>query len=337
MTDWLQALLLGPGWGLVSQLLPCPLNAGWSVEQDLALPGPGGGYSAIQMEPGRQRFWLLSDLPEGELSAWTLPSDGRHPDRVRSLQLQVPPSVTQQLDGEGLVIEGDQAWIATEGRRSRERAPQLLRVSLSNGELQAAVALPPAWQQGLASNAGPESLARLSRSNAPLALLMAAERPLLHDPADQVRLLRWAWPAGRDPRRDPPQAHEQGALAAPAGGQWGLTDLLVLHPPKPHPPLLLTLWRHYADPLQWSNQLRLYRLPAPQHLEQPLQQWDLQASGLTPENWEGLSLGPTLSPGQPSLLLVSDDNRNPFQTSRLARLSPRHSSHCTPELPGSSR
>ena len=328
MANWLPALLVGPGWGLISQLLPCPLSAGWRVEQDLVLPGPGGGYSAIQLEPAPQRVWLLSDLPDGELSAWTLPSGDRQPRRVRSLKLQVPASVTQQLDGEGLVIEGDQAWIATEGRRSPERAPQLLRVSLRNGALEAAVALPPAWQQGLESNAGPESLARLSRSSEPLALLMAAERPLRHDPAGQVRLLRWAWPAGGDPRRDPPQAHNQGALAAPDGGPWGLTDLLVLHPPAPEPPLLLTLWRRYQDPLQWSNQLRLYRLPAPDQLEQPLEQWDLQASGLTPENWEGLSLGPTLSPGQPSLLLVSDDNRNPFQTSRLARLRPHRSAHC---------
>ncbi|NDD68345.1 MAG: hypothetical protein EBZ29_02855 [Synechococcaceae bacterium WB9_4xC_028] len=203
MTDWLPPLLLGPGWGLISQLLPCPLAAGWTVQQDLPLPGPGGGYSAIQMEPATHRVWLLSDLPEGELSSWTLPLEGRQPRRIRSLQLQVPPSVTQQLDSEGLVIEADQAWIATEGRRSRERAPQLLRFSLSNGNLQASFPLPPAWQQGLESNAGPESLARLSRSSEPLALLMAAERPLRQDPADQVRLLRWHWPAGRDPQRDP--------------------------------------------------------------------------------------------------------------------------------------
>jgi hypothetical protein len=337
MTDWLPPLLLGPGWGLISQLLPCPLAAGWTVQQDLPLPGAGGGYSAIQIEPATHRVWLLSDLPEGELSAWTLPLEGRQPRRIRSLQLQVPPSVTQQLDSEGLVIEADQAWIATEGRRSPERAPQLLRFSLSSGELQASFPLPPAWQQGLESNAGPESLARLSRSSEPLALLMAAERPLRQDPANQVRLLRWHWPAGRDPQRDPPETSEQGALAAPEGGDWGLTDLVVLHPAGPQPPLLLTLWRRYQDPLQWSNQLRLYRLPRAQHLEQPLQQWDLQASGLTPENWEGLSMGPTLSPGQPSLMLVSDDNRNPFQTSRLALLRPRRSSQCTPEHAGSER
>jgi hypothetical protein len=64
-----------------------------------------------------------------------------------------------------------------------------------------------------------------------------------------------------------------------------------------------------------------------------LQQWDLQAEGLTPENWEGLSLGPSLSSEQPSLLLVSDDNLNPLQRSRLALLKPNRMASCPRHQP----
>jgi hypothetical protein len=83
--------------------------------------------------------------------------------------------------------------------------------------------------------------------------------------------------------------------------------------------------------LQWSNQLRLYRLPEPGQVMKAIHHWDLQQVGLTLENWEGLSLTAPLSPAQPSLLLVSDDNRNPLQTSRLAMLSPHRLASC-PQL-----
>ena len=337
MSDWLARLLLGPGWGVVSQLLPCPLDAGWTIQRDIALGGPGGGYSAIQAESGARRFWILSDLPDGELSIWTLPAGDTPPRRVEALRLQVPVQVTQQLDGEGLVIDGDQAWVSSEGRSSDMRPALLLRFSLTGGTLMQAVPLPPPWQpgahQGLNSNAGPEGLARLSRLGQPLALLMAAEHPLRQDSASQIRLLRWHWPGESDRRSNPPQASEQGALVAPEDGPWGLTDLLVLHPQKAGPPLLLTLWRRYREPLQWSNQLRLYRLPEPGQVMPALQQWDLQAEGLTPENWEGLSLGPSLSSEQPSLLLVSDDNLNPLQRSRLALLKPNRMASCPRHQP----
>ena len=319
-------------------LLPCPLQLGWIKTFDIALPvalanDADGGYSAIHYDQPGHRLWLLSDLPGGHLSSTTLPSALSGPRHLKTISLQVPAPISQQLDAEALVIDGDQAWVASEGRRSRERPAQLLRFSLPRGAFLQAVPLPAAWQpgpeQGLESNAGPESLARLSRADQPLALLMAAERPLRQGPADQVPLLRWHWPPGRDPRRDAPLAAPQGTLRSPAGGNWGLTDLLVLHPPGgAGAPQLLSLWRRYREPLQWDNQLRLYPLPAAGRVAEALQVWDLHAIGITPENWEGLSLGPELSPGQPSLLLVSDDNRNPLQSSRLAQLQARRSPRC---------
>ena len=74
--------------------------------------------------------------------------------------------------------------------------------------------------------------------------------------------------------------------------------------------------------------MALYPLPQPGGVASPLQIWDLQQAGLTPENWEGLALGPPQANGGPSLLLVSDDNLNPLQSSRLALLIPNPPQAC---------
>jgi hypothetical protein len=316
---------------LIAALLPCPLELGWHTAVDIPLPPGAGGYSAMALAPQRRQLWLLSDLPGATLSRWSLPnSTGTPPRRLSTLQLQAPAGQPPiNLDGEGLVLDGDHLWVASEGRRSATRKAQLLRFSLASGELLQAVALPEPWRpaagRGLESNAGPESLARLSAPGERLQLLMAAERPLRQDRQGQVRLLRWWWPAELEPSRDPPQPDDQGALQAPADPSWGLTDLVVLQQGSGGEPQLLSLWRSYRDPLQWRNQLRLYPLPAGGEVAHPLQSWDLNSLGLTPENWEGMSAG------QQGLLLVSDDNRNPLQTSRLALLQPRRAAGCSLE------
>ena len=324
---------------LLAGLLPCPLDLGWVRSIDWPLSSRSGGYSAVAFEPQQQHLWLLNDLPAADLSAWTLPTPRAESRLLSTLPLLATGSEPKQphpfiLDGEGLVLSGDQAWVASEGRRSRERPALLLRFSRKSGTLLQSVALPMAWQpgeqRGLESNQGPESLARLSREGARLELLMAAEVPLQQDPPDQVRLLRWWWPQGLDPSTAAPLPAEQGALQAPDQPGWGLTDLVVLHESDRgrEAPMLLTLWRRYNEPLQWSNQLRIYPLPAVGTVAQALHSWDLQSVGLTPENWEGMSIGPAMSAGQPSILLVSDDNLNPLQTSRLAVLEARRSPRC---------
>jgi hypothetical protein len=63
--------------------------------------------------------------------------------------------------------------------------------------------------------------------------------------------------------------------------------------------------------------------PAQARPAAPIAVWDLLAVGLEPDNWEGLTAGPALSDGRASLVLVSDDNLNPLQASRLAMITPR--------------
>ena len=113
----------------------------------------------------------------------------------------------------------------------------------------------------------------------------------------------------------------------PPGPDWGLTDLLALPSNQ-----LLALLRRFEAPDRWQIRLALYPLspaaPAARPAR-PLAQWDLIARGLSPDNWEGLSVGPRLADGRPSLLLVSDDNLSPFQANRVALLSPRQTDSCS--------
>ena len=340
-------------WGLplgAQELaLPCPSSAGWQVVRQIELPRVNrggralGGFSAAIYKPKPDQLWLLSDLPQGSLSSWDLALAGLA--KGKELARPLPPlrelplrggagasaALPAAIDAEAMVLLGDQLWVASEGRRSAERPPQLLKFHVGSGELLQAIALPAAWQaannSGLASNGGPESLTLLPGRDGRPQMLMAAEHPLLQDPARQLRLLLWSWPKGLDPRRDPPQAREWGSLLLQPQPDWGLTDLLALPSNQ-----LLALLRRFEAPDRWQIRLALYPLstaaPAARPVR-PLAQWDLIASGLAPDNWEGLSFGPRLADGRPSLLLVSDDNLSPFQANRVALLSPRQTNSCS--------
>jgi hypothetical protein len=320
--------------------LPCPAQGSWLVQRQLTLPRRShageaiGGFSAAHYDRTSDNLLLLSDLPSGMVLRWG--GLGRYPapelqrlTPLRSGPHQVLPAA---MDGEGLVVLGNQWWVASEGRRSRDRPPQLLRFDASSGKLLSAIELPADWQpgdgQGLASNAGPESLLLLSdrnHSQQPV-LLMAAEQALLQDPAHEVRLLRWQWPAGADPARDAPRPQPQGALLLPRQEGWGLTDLLQTETGQ-----LLGLLRRFKPPDRWQIRLALYPLPPPGTTDSvpSLVEWDLIAAGLAPDNWEGLTKGPPLTDGRTTLLLVSDDNLNPLQANRLALLTEEHSVSCS--------
>lgn len=314
--------------------LPCSRPLGWQLVRQLELPrrGPAaepiGGFSAAWVEPPGDRLLLLSDLPRASFTLWSgLLAAARGNGDLRLVQVVPLRSGAQHplpaaLDGEALAPLMDQFWLVSEGRRSLERPPQLLRIAASSGELLEPIALPLDWQaapgRGLASNGGPESLSRLPGAGPP-ELLMGAEQALLQDSPRAVRLLRWSWRAGQDPRRTAPEPRPQGALLLPAGEGWGLTELLALGPDR-----LLALLRRFQPPDRWQIRLALYPLPpaaAAGRPAAPLAGWDLIALGLSPDNWEAMAPGPRLADGRPSLLLASDDNLSPFQANRLALLT----------------
>lgn len=323
--------------------LPCPPAAGWQVVRELELPRRApdgqriGGFSAAHHAPGTDRLWLLSDLPLGSVAIWSglnAALTGAAPLRLeRTVELRSGPEqpLPPVIDGEGMVRLAGELWVASEGRRLREFPAQLLRFDERSGLLLQALELPADWQpgqgRGLASNAGPESLALLPQAEASPALLMAAEKPLLQDPPREVRLLRWSWEPGQDGRRVTPQAQAQGSLLLPEEPGWGLTELLALDSGR-----VLALLRRFEPPLRWHIRLAVYPLPssADEPAAAPVAEWDLIAAGLSPDNWEGLTPGPPLADGRPSLLLVSDDNLNPLQASRVAQLEALRGEGCQP-------
>ena len=339
------------GLGFAALLVSCSACShwfGWQKVWETTLPRQNfsgaaiGGFSATSYDAKHDRLLLLSDLPDAQLSTWSGVADGPPLKPLFSISLANGASSGQNvvIDGEAFVIANEQIWLASEGRRSADRPAQLLQLAANTGALINAMALPLDWQPsptgGLESNSGPESLIQLSRPGHPLQLLMAAEKPLRQDPADHVRLLRWSWSPGKNPQVDPPQASPQGALqlpfdrpsVLPSEKGWGITDLLAWRDRKEQPMTLLALLRRYIAPNTWHNRLALYRLPRPGTVSTPLQSWDLQSIGLTPDNWEGLSQGPPSADGSPTLLLVSDDNLNPVQANRLALLKPERPTSC---------
>jgi hypothetical protein len=306
---------------------------------------PSGGFSAATYLADRDQLWLLSDAPKGQLVGWGgLGRLGKAPLRplgVVRLRSGKGAPLPKSIDGEGLVLLGERAWVASEGRGSPKRPTQLLGFDQRSGELQLAIPMPAEWQsapgQGLAANRGPESLTLLQQRGEPALLLMAAETALLQDPAGQVRVLGWPLGAGMASVAGNPKALQP--LRLPQGDGWGLTDLLAL-PEAPlgatHGAPLLGLQRRFQAPDQWSNRLVLYPLPKPITPAgnaaplAPLMSWDLKAIGLSADNWEAITPGPPLEDGRPTLLLASDDNFSPFQANHLARLAPRRSTTCRP-------
>ena len=352
-------------------MLPCPGEVSWELLAEMQLPRQGtdgqpfGGFSAAAMDPEGRSLWLLSDAPAPFLVplhgvARLGESGGRAPVVGRRLKLTDANGqpFAHPLDGEGLVIKGGSFWIVSEGRRTREQPPRLLRFQRASGRLQEAWDLPEAWQaapgRGLDSNQGPEALTLLpasptaqGRSGLPPSLLLAAERPLLQDPEGSLRLLRFGPLAGSlagNPSPAKPVTPATAALATPEtpapqpafvpagrlavaleGPQWGLTELLA----PPRSGLVLGLVRGFAAPNRWWARLVAFPLPASQPAGEnappltPVGQWDLLAAGLSPDNWEALAVGPALADGRPSLLLASDDNFNVLQANRIARIAPR--------------
>ena len=318
--------------------IPCPINAGWELVRTVVLPREGrdglplGGFSAAAYQPRFDRLWLLSDAAQGHLVPWgglarLLRQQAGGLNRKATLKPgprlllrdRDGRPLSAGFDGEALVLDGHQAWIASEGLRTANRPARLVRFDLRSGLQQESRPLPSSWQarpgQGLAANKGPESLTRLSSGD----LLLAAERPLLQSRAKALI------PVARSSAEGLPQP--AGALdlrsAAPADG---LTDLLAL----PQQQRLLALVRGYQPPLDWSARLLLFRLTMSAAAPlQPLTGWDLLKTGLPPDNWEGLTVGPRLSDGRSTLVLVSDDNFSPLQANHVAVLAPRRNIGCS--------
>ena len=332
-----------------ARALPCPLAAGWELLHNVELPSKGldgdrvGGFSALAYQRKQDRLWLLSDATTGYLVSFTglshlLKGEQASLQGGRRLLLRGREGspLMAGFDGEGLVLDGNQIWIVSEGRRSPERRARLQRYNLLNGRLQQEVPLLADWQeregQGLAANKGPEALTQRASGD----LLMAAEAPLIQDKAqkgkDWVRFARLG--SGSQPgsqhRLEPLGGFEIGPAGAAVSRKLGLSELLAME----NDATVLALLRGFAWPAGWTAHLQILRLPARELPKAPpiqaLQSWDLLASGLPSANWEGMAWGPVMKDGRIPLVLVSDDGFHPLQSSWLSVLAPRRGPDCVP-------
>ena len=151
---------------------------------------------------------------------------------------------------------------------------------------------------------------------APRDLLLAAEAPLLREqPGDGISLMR---------RRPGDEIRGWGS------GWWGHRPLRRTDGAAGPANRRQLLGCGFAPPDQWTAKLQLFSLSEPRGPRlQPIIGWDLLEAGLLLDNWEAMALGPELSDGRQTLVLASDDNFNPLQSSWLAVLTPRRTTACT--------
>lgn len=293
---------------------------------------PVGNISAIAWEGG-DRYLGLSDR-DGIVYRIAFPLDGTpNADGVlRLTDADGQPWGEDAIDGEGLAIDGDDLLVAS------EVGPEIGRYT-SDGRLVGTLPVP---QRFLVAPNGQgtlnETFESLSLAPDGQTLWTANERPLTGDGVDvdgrgRVRLIRYQRPSG-----DFAPAGEFAYLLEP---DQGLSELLVLGDGD-----LLTLERGLS--LSTGFTARIYRVKtggatdvsdidaldgadfsaASKELVVDLGACPVSPGGGAPgpfspllDNFEGMTFGPDQGDGRHSLILISDDNGQSLQVTRIVVLA----------------
>ncbi|MGF1603050.1 MAG: esterase-like activity of phytase family protein [Thermosynechococcaceae cyanobacterium] len=294
-----------------------------------------GGLSGIAYDRQRDRIYALSDDRQ-KPRFYTLALNINAADQLEKITVeevtllkdeQGQPIASKVLDPEGIALTPQgQLWISSEGVQPQS-PPIVAAFALNTATWQEQLKLPsyfsPAPEadappQGISDNRGFEALTLNPEGDR---IFTATELPLIQDfdpdASDPERYSRLLHYLVRDVR--PLLISEYlYPLAPPTLGLNGLTELLSIDSGG-H---FLTLERSYSPLSGFNAQLfqiatagatdtsRLERLETPLQgvnpiLKKPL--INLRDLNLTLGNLEGMTLGPTLSDGSRSLLLVSDN------------------------------
>lgn len=315
-----------------------------------------GGLSALAYDAQADVYYVLSDdrgfrgAPRLYQLAVDLADGVLQPEDV-TWQAVIPLRTgsgdvfsLNSIDPEGLVYTGRQFWVASEGNVTAQPPlpPAIFGLS-PGGAFLVNLPIPEKYlpardhHRGVRNNKGFEGLALTPDGQYLVAVLenaLAQDGPI----ADlaQASPVRWLWLDGATgaPVRETVYLVEPVPFAPILqDGQRdnGLSDLVALDTGH-----FLALERAYA--IGRGNTIRLYWVdttaadevqevdPLPQPLGeiQPARKIlvvDLATLGFTPDNVEGMALGPRLEDGRQVLLLVSDNNFNHGQVTQLIALA----------------
>jgi hypothetical protein len=342
--------------GLMAAALTAPAaRAGWQVLDRVVLP-PGlqvegmtvGGLSGAAYDPKTKLLWTVSDgrqWPQSMVFQFRLQVDavtGKMRLEPRGvLALQVPGYPGEPLDAEGLALwTRDRFFVSHEGSKRGALAPGIACFSGKTGRALFGIPVPEEFlstaaqpERGVQENRGFESVC-LSLPRATY-LFTANESPLLQDlanPRDSmsgpVRILRYRLSRLKEP---PVQRAYQADRDALFGS---VVEMLSV----PGTDKLLVLERQLTWPVApRQRRIRIYEVDFLQDDATdisglaslrgkkitPLQKrlvFDSSRDGLRgPDNLEGMTWGPEVR-GQPTLLLVSDDNFSASQHTEFVLL-----------------
>lgn len=300
--------------------------------------GSGGrvaGVSGLNWAD-RDRVLLLTDNVPPVIHTVALGSpDGLAPAITRSVTLKPKdrPTEVEKLDTEALAVDGDAVYV------SSESGPEIRRYDLASGQQTGELAVPESFTRSYRSR----RLESLALAPDRRTLYAGMEGPL-HTDGDfagvqAIRILKYTRGSASD-QFGTPQQH-----AYKSGQGLYLVELVALGGDR-----LLALERQYVPD---GNVIHLYlvtlrnEVPVTEETSLadenlPRETWASKthlasllkcpASGarvaegheqLNPllDNIEGMDLGEPLPDGRRALYLVSDDNDNPRQTTRLYRMS----------------
>lgn len=312
-----------------------------------------GGLSGITYDRQIDRFYAISDdrgdIAPARFYTLKLAINDQKLTQVDVEKVTLLQDTANQnygvntIDPEGIALSpAGTVFISSEG--TNQSAPFIQDYDLETGNKQQSIPLPqrylPKAEQGIQSNLGFEALAIAADGNTksdPYRIFTATESALVQDinpdNPDQLTPLRLLHYLITD--TTPPLLISENLYQldpAPQGAiSHGLTDLVAL----PERGFFLSLERSYG---LLGASAKIYQIttgtatdtssiPSLKVLSpsfQPIRKklvLDLDTLGIKLENLEGMSLGARLADGNQSLILVSDDNFSPEQTTQFLLFS----------------
>lgn len=320
---------------------------------------PVGGISAIAYDRRLDRIYALSDDRSDRAPArfYTLKLDPEKPDiEIEKVTFLIGPDGNYYpwgaIDPEGITITPDHSiFISTEGIAGTDIAPAVEEFDIQTGRWQRSLPIPKHYipdgvgdkqQQGVRENSGFEALTTnpigtVPSAGEPLRLFVATESTLVQDrDRDDVgmvnaksRWLHYLLGLGR------PQLLSENfyLLEPPPPGALfhGLAEIVAIDG-SGH---FLSLERSFGF-LGFSAKIFQLATGAASDISNvtslkgdltglnPIRKQlllDLNSLGITLDNLEGMTLGPRLSDGSKSLILVSDDNFRDDQVTQFLLFS----------------